>query len=121
MFSKRMSFALMAVALILITLLLVQCGATPAPVIGIQTVIVEKEVQGETVKVVETVEVVVTMEVEKEVVVTQEVEVEKEVVVTATPEPVEEPVILRFGQNAADLGSWIPTLRPPPRAAAWWT
>ena len=93
MFPKRTSFALWTVALIL-TLFLAQCGATPAPQVEIQTVVVEKEVEGETVKVVET------------VVVTQEVE--KEVVVTATPEAVEEPVILRVGQNAADMSSLDP-------------
>ena len=49
---------------------------------------------------------VATVEVEKEVIVTMEVE--KEVVVTATPEPVEEPKIIRVGQNAADLSSLDP-------------
>jgi peptide/nickel transport system substrate-binding protein len=48
------------------------------------------------VTVVETVEVV------------KEVEVEKEVVVVATAEPEAEPVILRLGQNAADLSSLDP-------------
>jgi peptide/nickel transport system substrate-binding protein len=95
MLSKRVSVALLAVALIVI-LLLAQCGTTPAPEVQIQTVVVEKEVQGETVKVVETVEVIVTQE------------VEKQVVVTATPEPVAEPVILRVGQNAADMSSLDP-------------
>lgn len=93
MLSTRKSFTLLAIALVL-TLLLAQCGATPAPLIEIQTVVVEKEVEGETVKVVET------------VVVTQQVE--KEVVVTATPAPVDEPIILRFGQNAADMSSLDP-------------
>jgi len=83
-----MSFALWTVALIL-TLFLAQCGATPAPQVEIQTVVVEKEVEGETVKVVET------------VVVTQEVE--KEVVVTATPEAVEEPVILRIEETGSEM------------------
>ncbi|RME78695.1 MAG: polyamine ABC transporter substrate-binding protein [Chloroflexi bacterium] len=69
-------------------------GATPETVTVVETVVVTKEVQGETVTVVETVEVVK--------------EVEKEVVVTATPVPMEEPVILRLGQNAADLGSLDP-------------
>ncbi len=46
--------------------------------------------------------VVETVEVEKVV------EVEKEVVVVATPEPEVEPVILRLGQNAADLSSLDP-------------
>ena len=87
MLSKRTALLLFSVTVVL-TLLAAQCGATPTPetVVEkvIETVIVEKEVKGETVTVVETVEV------EKEVVVTMEVEVEKEVVVTATPEPVEE-------------------------------
>ncbi|MGD8794829.1 MAG: ABC transporter substrate-binding protein, partial [Anaerolineae bacterium] len=84
--------------LLVLAFLLAQCGPTPEPEVVIQTVVVEKEVQGETITVVETVEVVMT----------QEVEVQKEVVVTATPEPVEEPVILRVGQNAADMSSLDP-------------
>ena len=101
MLSKRTAFLLFSV-LVVLTLLAAQCGATPTPETivekVVETVIVEKEVEGETVTVVETVEV------EKEVVVTMEVE--KEVVVTATPEPMEEPRIIRVGQNAADLQSY---------------
>ena len=99
MLSKRTAFLLFTVT-VLMTLLAAQCGATPTPekIIEkvVETVIVEKEVEGETVTVIETVEVV------------KEVEVEKEVVVTATPEPVEEPRIVRVGQNAADLSSLDP-------------
>jgi peptide/nickel transport system substrate-binding protein len=93
MVSRRMSFTLISVALLL-TLLLAQCGATPAPQVEIQTVVVEREVEGETITVVET------------VVVTQEVE--RQVVVTSTPEPAQAPVILRVGQNAADMSSLDP-------------
>lgn len=97
MFAKRTTLILFSVSLVLI-LLLAQCGPTPEPQVVVETVIVEKEVEGETITVVETVEVVVT----------QEVEVEKEVVITATPEPVAEPIILRVGQNAADMSSLDP-------------
>ncbi len=101
MLSKRTAFLLFTVT-VLLTLLAAQCGPTPTPETIIEkvveTVIVEKEVEGETVTVVETVEVEVI----------QTVEVEKEVVVTATPEPMEEPKIIRVGQNAADLQSLDP-------------
>jgi len=70
-------------------------GATPETVTVVETVVVEKEVEGETVTVVET------------VVVEKEVEVEKEVVVTATPEAAE-PVILKYADKAADLGTLDP-------------
>jgi peptide/nickel transport system substrate-binding protein len=103
MLSKRTALLLFTIT-VLMTLLAAQCGATPTPEVivekVVETVIVEKVVEGETVTVVETVEV------EKEVVVT--VEVEKEVVVVATPEPMEEPRIIRLGQNAADLQSLDP-------------
>ena len=101
MLSKRTAFLLFTVTLLL-TLLAAQCGVTPTPEVVVEkvveTVIVEKEVEGETVTVVETVEVEVV----------QTVEVEKEVVVTATPEAMEEPKIIRVGQNAADLQSLDP-------------
>lgn len=97
MFSKRTAFLLFSVTVVL-TLLAAQCGVTPTPerIVEkvVETVIVEKEVEGETVTVVETVEVIK--------------EVEKEVVVTATPEPVAEPKIIRFAQNSADLSSLDP-------------
>jgi len=95
--SKRTAFLFSSIVLVL-ALVLAACGATPEPEVVVQTVVVEKEVEGETVTVVETVEVEVTTQ----------VEVEKEVVITATPEPVEEPLILRLGQNAADLSSLDP-------------
>jgi peptide/nickel transport system substrate-binding protein len=105
MMSKRTALLLISVTVAL-SLIAAQCGAAPTPETIIEkvveTVIVEKEVEGETVTVVETVEVEV--EVVKEV----EVEVEKEVIVIATPEPMEEPLILRVGQNAADLSSLDP-------------
>lgn len=70
--------------------LIVACGAqaTPETITVIETVVVEKEVQGETVTVVETVEVEVEVvkEVEVEVVKEVEVEVEKE---AEPPEPAE--------------------------------
>ncbi len=99
MLSRRTVFLLLSMAALL-TLLAAQCGATPTPerIVEkvVETVVVEKEVAGETVTVIETVEVEVVKE------------VEKEVVVTATPEPVQEPLILRVGQNAADLSSLDP-------------
>jgi len=95
MLSKRAALMLFVVALVM-GLIAAQCGAAPTPVVQkvIETVVVTKEVQGETVTVIETVEVVK--------------EVPKEVVVTATPEPVAEPLILRVGQNAADLSTLDP-------------
>ncbi len=95
MLSKR-TLILLFSATILLILLAAQCGPAPTPQTIIETVVVTQEVQGETVTVVETVEVV------------KEVEVEKEVVVTATPEAMAEPVILRVGQNAADLSTLDP-------------
>ena len=93
MLSKRTLILLFSVTILLI-LLAAQCGSAPTPQTIVQTVVVTQEVQGETVTVVETVEVVK--------------EVQKEVIVTATPEPVQEPVMLRVGQNAADLSSLDP-------------
>jgi peptide/nickel transport system substrate-binding protein len=103
MLSKRTPLALISLTLVA-AFLLAGCGPTPEPQVIVETVIVEKEVEGETVTVVETVEV----EVEKVVTEVVEVEKEVEVVITATPEPVEEPVILRVGQNAADMSSLDP-------------
>lgn len=97
MFLKRVAFLLV---LLMSLGLVVACQqATPETVTVVETVVVTREVEGETQTVVETVEVVKTVEVEKEV--------EKEVVVTATPEA-GEPVMLRLGQNSADLGSLDP-------------
>jgi peptide/nickel transport system substrate-binding protein len=91
---------ILLISLMTIVAVLAACaGATPETVTVVETVIVEKEVEGETVTVVETVVV------EKEVAV--EVEVEKEVVVTATPEAME-PVVLRYADKAADLGTMDP-------------
>jgi peptide/nickel transport system substrate-binding protein len=89
-FPKRTAFVLLTLALAL-SFVLAQCGPTPEP-----------EVIRETVR-----ETVVVTE-KEEVEVTKVVTEEKEVVVTATPEPVEEPKILRLGQNAADLSSLDP-------------
>jgi peptide/nickel transport system substrate-binding protein len=94
---KRTVFLLISATLVL-AFLLAGCGATPEPEVVIQTVVVEKEVEGETITVVETVEVEVI----------KEVEVEKQVEVTAVPEPMAEPTILRVGQNAADMSSLDP-------------
>ncbi len=59
---------LMVVVMAMLGAIAVACGAQPAPEKVVETVVVTKEVQGETVTVVETVEVVKTVEVEKEVV-----------------------------------------------------
>jgi multiple sugar transport system substrate-binding protein len=63
---------------VVLALIAAQCGPAPTPetVTVIETVIVEKEVEGETVTVVETVEVVQTVEVEVEKVVEVEVTAE---------------------------------------------
>ncbi len=90
MLSKLTTFLLLSLA-VLLSLLAAQCGAPPTPerIVEkvVETVIVEKEVEGEPVTVVETVEV------EKEVV--------KEVVVTATPVP--KPKVLVVAQNSDPL------------------
>ena len=81
MISKKI-LLLLAVAVLMG--LVAACGAAqPQTVTVVETVVVEKEVQGETVTVVETVEVVKEVEVEKEVVVTVEVEVEAEAMADA--------------------------------------
>ncbi len=105
--SKRTAFLLFSVTVLLL-LLAAQCGPAPTPQTIVETVIVEKEVEGETVTVVETVEVEVV----------KEVEVEKEVVVTATPEPMEEPAMLVVGQNAADLSTLDPDFATTTEARA---
>lgn len=68
MFSKKVLLLLLIMALL--SLIAAQCSTGGAPVVEkvIETVVVTKEVQGETVTVVETVEVIQTVEVEKEVV-----------------------------------------------------
>ncbi len=100
MFSKKAFLLLVTVALL--SVIAAQCGAAqPQTVTVVETVVVEKEVQGETVTVVETVEVV--KEVEK--VVTQEVV--KEVDPDALP-PEE---TLFYGGANAGVGD-IPTLDP---------
>jgi hypothetical protein len=77
-------FSMIAVAVLVITSMLAAACAAPTPerivetVVVVETVEVEKMVEGETVTVVETVEVEVVKE------------VEKEVVVTPTPEPAPE-------------------------------
>ncbi len=95
MFGKKLA---MLVALVMIaTLVLAACGATPEPVIiretsvVVETVVVEKE--GETV-------------IEE---VTKVVEVEKEVVVTATPVPAPQ-----RGDISALDGLWYPLATEPP-------
>ncbi|MFQ5613718.1 MAG: ectoine/hydroxyectoine ABC transporter substrate-binding protein EhuB [Anaerolineae bacterium] len=78
---SKTAFAL-STLIVLLLLLAAQCGPAPTPetITVVETVVVEKEVEGETVTVVETVEVEKVVEVEKEVekIVTVEVEVEKE-------------------------------------------
>jgi peptide/nickel transport system substrate-binding protein len=73
MFSKKV--VLLFVAMVLLAVI-AACGAQPTPQTIVETVVVEKEVEGETVTVVETVEVV--KEVEKVVIETVEVEVAAE-------------------------------------------
>jgi len=92
-------------AFALLSLLGAQCGATPTPERIVETVVVTKEVAGETV--VET--VIVEVEGEK-VVETVVVEVEKEVVVTATPEP-EEEVTLVFSDWHLTEPHWEASLK----------
>lgn len=100
MFSKKAVLLLVVIALL--SMIAVACGAAqPQTVTVVETVVVEKEVQGETVTVVETVEVV--KEVEK--VVTQEVV--KEVDPDALP-PEE---TLFYGGANAGVGD-VPTLDP---------
>ncbi|MFQ5611218.1 MAG: peptide ABC transporter substrate-binding protein [Anaerolineae bacterium] len=103
MFSKRTALLLFSVT-VLLTLLAAQCGAQPTPetITVVETVVVEKEVQGETVTVVET--VVVEKEVEK--VVEKEVEKIVEVEVEAGALPRESTLYWNFG--AGD----VPTLDP---------
>jgi len=85
------------VTILILSSIIAAC-AQPTPEVIKEQVIVEKEVP-------------VTVEVEKEVIVEKKVVetvvVEKEVVVIATPEP-KEPVILRLGQNAADMSTLDP-------------
>jgi oligopeptide transport system substrate-binding protein len=103
MFSKKAFLLLVIVALL--SVIAAQCAgaAEPQTVTVVETVVVEKEVQGETVTVVETVEVI--KEVEK--IVTQEVEVVTEVDPDALP-PEE---TLFYGGANAGVGD-IPTLDP---------
>ncbi len=100
MFSKKVVLLLVVIALL--SMIAVACGAAqPQTVTVVETVVVEREVQGETVTVVETVEVI--KEVEK--VVTQEVV--KEVDPNALP-PEE---TLFYGGANAGVGD-VPTLDP---------
>src|SRR5262245_11583279 len=104
MFSKKAILLFVIVALL--SLIAAACGAAqPQTITVVETVVVEKEVQGETVTVVETVEVVKEVEVEK--IVTQEVEVVTEVDPDALP-PEE---TLFYGGANAGVGD-IPTLDP---------
>ncbi len=92
MFSKKT--LLLVVVIAMLAAIAAQCGAAPTPetVTVVQTVVVTKEVQGETVTVVETVE--------KEVVVTKEVEV-------MAPGKFDDKVTLHW-----NLGTEPPTLDP---------
>ncbi|RME40937.1 MAG: hypothetical protein D6796_16495, partial [Caldilineae bacterium] len=100
MSSNAKRILLLALLVAALALIAAQCGAAPTPetVTVVQTVVVTKEVQGETVTVVETVEVQKTVEVVKEVVTT--VEVEK-------PSPLADRVTLDW-----NLGTEPPTLDP---------
>jgi putative spermidine/putrescine transport system substrate-binding protein len=98
---KKLWFFLVAAVVILT--LGVQCGATPAPQVVKETVVVTQQVE---------VEKVVTKEVEK--VVTKEVE--KQVVVTATPEPVAalpEKIVFMDDQSGANFQQWFQTIALP--------
>lgn len=93
-------FTLLAVFVVL-GLIAAQCGPAPTPetITVVETVVVEKEVQGETVTVVETVEVVKEVEVEKVVT----VEVEKEAEAPAKPfEGVEVNILTFTGPQIAE-------------------
>lgn len=87
--------ALAALLLLAVGVLVAACGSQPTPqtVTVVETVVVTKEVEGETKTVVETVEVIQTVE----------VEVEKEVVVTATPEPGRQTLIVGMAQPPVSL------------------
>jgi multiple sugar transport system substrate-binding protein len=79
MFQSRKLYMLLV--LVVVMALIGACGGpppTPETITVVETVVVEKEVEGETVTVVETVEVEVVKEVEVEKVVTVEVEAEPE-------------------------------------------
>lgn len=97
---KGRVFTLLAVFVVL-GLIAAQCGPAPTPetITVVETVVVEKEVQGETVTVVETVEVVKEVEVEKVVT----VEVEKEAEAPAKPfEGVEVNILTFTGPQIAE-------------------
>jgi len=102
MSSNGKRILLLAVLVAALALIAAQCGAAPTPetVTVVQTVVVTKEVKGETVTVVETVEVEKTVEVVKEVEVVKTVEVEK-------PSPLADRVTLDW-----NLGTEPPTLDP---------
>jgi len=100
---KKLLFLL--VAAILAMGMLTQCGATPAPQVIRETVVVNQTVE---------------VAVEKEVVVTKEVEVEKEVVkevvITATPEPVAEmpsEIVFMDDASGANFQQWFQTIALP--------
>ena len=94
-------------------LLATQCGPSPTPemITVVETVIVEKEVKGETITVVETVEIVQTVEVEVEKIVEIEVTAEPPAlpyegveinILTVTGPQIAEP-IQRRGTEFADM------------------
>jgi oligopeptide transport system substrate-binding protein len=94
MFSKKVVLLLVTIAIL--SIIAVGCGgAQPQTVTVIETVVVEKEVQGETVTVVETVVV----------------EVEKEVVSEVDPDALPPEETLFYGGSNAGVGD-IPTLDP---------
>ncbi|HXV44777.1 MAG TPA: ABC transporter substrate-binding protein [Anaerolineae bacterium] len=87
------------------------CGAAPTPetITVVETVVVEKEVQGETVTVVETVEVIKEVEVEKVVTVEVPVEAEGDAAVPAAEADRRKTVIFDIdGGRVADPENWNP-------------
>jgi ABC-type glycerol-3-phosphate transport system substrate-binding protein len=94
-FKKRVPLLIVIASLMVLALIAAQCGAAPTPETIVETVVVEKEVEGETITVVETVvvEVVETVEVEKIV----EVEAEPEEVECNVEAPAEKTRVNMIG------------------------
>jgi peptide/nickel transport system substrate-binding protein len=93
--------------LVVLILILAACGAQPEPQTIVETVVVEKEVAGETITVVETVEVVKEVEVEKIVKETVVVEVAVEAPADEDTLPRNETLFFN-GQQWGPLVGWNP-------------
>ena len=93
----RAVLVLLAVAIVLPIMAACGAAATPETITVVETVVVEKEVEGETVTVVETVEVEKVVEVEKEVEKVVTVEVEAEPQEESTLERVKREGVVRVG------------------------